>query len=52
MSAARRLARAQDAIRALTRRGTLSREQRLELAQWQREWVAAYRESQQYVIAA
>ncbi|MGW7007603.1 hypothetical protein ACWGCW_33570 [Streptomyces sp. NPDC054933] len=51
MSAARRLARAQAAIRALTRRGHLTREQRLELAEWQREWVAAWRESQ-YVIAA
>jgi hypothetical protein len=52
VSPARRLARAQDAIRALTRRGYLTREQRLELAEWQREWVKAYRDSQQYVIAA
>ena len=49
-----RLARAQAAIRALTRRGRLARlttEERLELAEWQREWVQAWRESQ-YVIAA
>ncbi|MEU1625260.1 hypothetical protein ABZ746_07985 [Streptomyces sp. NPDC020096] len=51
VSAARRLARAQAAIRALIGRGQLTREQRLELAEWQREWVAAWRESQ-YVIAA
>ncbi|MCQ4083747.1 hypothetical protein NGB36_24925 [Streptomyces sp. RB6PN25] len=43
--------RAQQAIRALIARGRLTAEQRLELARWQREWVAAWRESQ-YVIAA
>lgn len=46
-----RLSRAQAAIRALTRRGHLTREQRLELAGWQREWVAAWRETE-YVTAA
>ncbi|MDF2261420.1 hypothetical protein [Streptantibioticus ferralitis] len=46
-----RMARAQQEIRRLTGRGRLSPQQRLELAEWQREWVAAWRESQ-YVIAA
>jgi Spy/CpxP family protein refolding chaperone len=46
-----RLRRAQTAIRALIARGRLTPEQRLELATWQREWVAAWRESR-YVIAA
>jgi hypothetical protein len=43
--------RAQRAIRALTARGRLTREERLELAEWQREWVQAWREGQ-YVTAA
>lgn len=46
-----RLAEAQAAIRRLTARCHLTREQRLELAAWQRQWVAAWRESQ-YAIAA
>ncbi|MDI5962571.1 hypothetical protein POF50_007565 [Streptomyces sp. SL13] len=40
-----RLARAQAAIRALTERGGLTPGQRLELAEWQREWVRAWRET-------
>lgn len=42
---AARLARAQAEIRALTGRGGLSRAERLELAAWQREWVAAWHET-------
>ncbi len=52
---AARLARAQAQIRALTtRRRRLSAAERLELAHWQREWVAAWKTAQgtQYVIAA
>lgn len=40
-----RLARAQAEIRALTVRGTLSSRERLELAQWQRAWLDAWRET-------
>jgi hypothetical protein len=40
-----RLARAQAEIRALTGRGGLTRAERLELAAWQREWVAARQET-------
>lgn len=48
-----RLAEAQAAIRALTARGRLSRAERLELAGWQRQWVAAWRETQcEWVTAA
>ena len=46
-----RLARAQTAIRALIDRGKLTTAEQLELAEWQREWVQAWRDSQ-YVIAA
>ncbi len=47
-----RLARAQAAIRELVGPGgRLTQAQRLELAAWQREWVAAWRESK-YVTAA
>ncbi len=46
-----RLERAQERIRALTDGGTLSVADRLELAEWQREWVAAWREWE-YVAAA
>jgi len=46
-----RLRRAQAAIRALTARGRLTAAERLELAAWQREWVAAWREGR-YIIAA
>jgi hypothetical protein len=49
-----RAARAQAAIRALLarrRRAPLTAAERLELAEWQREWVAAWREGQ-YVTAA
>jgi hypothetical protein len=46
-----RLARAQAAIRALTTRGALTPEEQLELAQWQREWLAAWGENR-YVITA
>jgi hypothetical protein len=50
--AAVRLERAQQRIRDLTTgAGALTPEHRLELAQWQREWVAAWRESE-YVAAA
>lgn len=49
--AAVRLARAQAAIRALVGRGGLTQAERLELAEWQREWVAAWREAE-YVTAA
>ena len=42
--AAARLDRAQAQIRALTERGTLTAAERIELARWQREWVAAWRE--------
>jgi hypothetical protein len=38
-----RLARAQAEIRALVGRGRLTPAERLELAGWQREWVAARR---------
>lgn len=41
---AERLARAQAEIRALTTRGNLTVTERLELASWQREWVAAWSE--------
>ncbi|MDI5965694.1 hypothetical protein [Streptantibioticus silvisoli] len=44
-AAASRLDRAQAEIRALTGRGTLSAADRLKLARWQREWVAAWRET-------
>lgn len=43
--ASSRLDRAQAEIRALTERGTLTAAERVELARWQREWVAAWRES-------
>jgi hypothetical protein len=49
-----RAARAQAAIRALLarrRRAPLTTAERLELAAWQREWVAAWRDGQ-YVTAA
>jgi hypothetical protein len=46
-----RARRAQRAIRALTARGQLTAEQRLELAHWQRQWVQAWRESP-YITAA
>lgn len=42
---AQRMDRAQAAIRALTDRGGLTQAERLELAEWQREWVAAWRET-------
>ncbi len=42
-----RLARAQSEIRALVGRGRLSPAERLELAGWQREWVAARRAARQ-----
>lgn len=48
---AARLAEAQAAIRRLTARGRLTRDERLELAGWQRQWVEAWHDSQ-YVIAA
>ncbi len=48
---AARLAEAQAAIRRLTARGRLTPAERLELATWQRQWVAAWRDSQ-FVIAA
>ncbi len=52
LPAAVRLEHAQERIRALTGRdGALSPADRLELAEWQREWVAAWRESE-YVAAA
>jgi hypothetical protein len=51
-SAAVRLERAQERIRALTAgAGALTPADRLELAEWQRAWVAAWRESE-YVAAA
>lgn len=51
-TAASRLDRAQERIRALTTGcGSLTPADRLELAEWQREWVAAWRESE-YVAAA
>ncbi len=51
-SAFLRLERAQQRIRALTTgQSVLTPADRLELAQWQREWVAAWRESE-YVAAA
>lgn len=51
-AASLRLERAQERIRALTQgRGDLTSADRLELAAWQREWVAAWRESE-YVAAA
>jgi hypothetical protein len=50
-SAVERLARAQAAIRALIGQGGLTQAERLELAEWQREWVAAWREAE-YVTAA
>lgn len=40
-----RLARAQAEIRALTQGGVLTPAMRLELAGWQREWVAALRDT-------
>ncbi|MDF3288167.1 hypothetical protein [Streptomyces silvisoli] len=46
-----RLVEAQQKIRVLVARRVLSAEERLELAAWQRAWVAAWRECQ-YVIAA
>jgi hypothetical protein len=49
------MARAQAEIRALTTLGRpLSAAERLELARWQRVWVAAWKVAQgaQYVIAA
>ncbi|WP_269858339.1 hypothetical protein [Streptomyces sp. RPT161] len=46
-----RLARAQSKIRALVARGVLSGAERLDLAAWQREWGAAWRETE-YVTAA
>ncbi len=52
LPAAVRLEQAQERIRALTAgRGVLTSADRLELAEWQREWVAAWRESE-YVPAA
>ncbi|MBY8887944.1 hypothetical protein K7472_24335 [Streptomyces sp. PTM05] len=48
---AMRQAQAQAAIRALTTRGRLTPEQRLELARWQRAWLAAWRDAD-YVTAA
>ncbi len=51
-SVSMRLDRAQKRIRALTAgRGTLTLADRLELAEWQREWVAAWQESE-YMAAA
>jgi hypothetical protein len=47
-----RLRRAQAEIRALVHRGRLTQAERLELAGWQREWVAARREEAGYVTAA
>ncbi|MDI5967356.1 hypothetical protein POF50_019190 [Streptomyces sp. SL13] len=49
--AALRLEHAQERIRALTGGPELSVADRLELAEWQREWVAAWREAE-YVPAA
>jgi hypothetical protein len=51
VAAALRLEHAQERIRALTGGGELSVADRLELAEWQREWVAAWRETE-YVAAA
>lgn len=52
LPAAVRLERAQERIRALTTgRAALTAADRLELAEWQREWVAAAHESG-YVAAA
>jgi hypothetical protein len=50
-AAALRLEHAQERIRALTGGRELSMADRLELAEWQREWVAAWREAE-YVAAA
>jgi hypothetical protein len=47
-----RLDRAQAEIRALVARGVLTPAERLELAAWQREWVAARREAAAYETAA
>jgi hypothetical protein len=49
---AERLRRAQEEIRALVDRGSLTPADRLELASWQREWVAAWREAAGYIPAA
>jgi len=50
--ASQRLDQAQERIRALTAgQEELTPADRLELAQWQREWVAAWREAE-YVAAA